>query len=182
MALRPIIHADNPHLRQKSRKVRVFGPALDTLASDMLETMEAANGLGLAAPQIDVQERVVVIKLPEDEEDPQSGRTYILVNPEIVKMIGEEEDQEGCLSVPGWWGLVKRATTVTVKAQDLKGKAFRLKAHGLLARAIQHETDHVNGVLFIDRVEEPDKLFRAEPSTESGQAEQQEGERILTAG
>ncbi len=180
MALRPIIHADNPRLRQKSRKVKVFGPALEALTTDMLETMEAANGLGLAAPQIDVHERVVVIKMPEDEEDPQSGRTYILVNPEIVKMIGEEEGQEGCLSVPGWWGLVKRATTVTVKAQDLKGKPFRLKAHGLFARAIQHETDHVNGILFIDRVEEPDKLFRSESVTENGQAERQEGEHILT--
>lgn len=181
MALRPIIYADNPRLRQKSKKVRVFGPALEALVTDMLETMEAANGLGLAAPQIDVHERVVVIRLPEDEEDPQSGRTYVLINPEIVKISGEEEDQEGCLSVPGWWGLVKRATIVTVKAQDLKGKAFRLKAHGLFARAIQHETDHLNGTLFIDRVEEPDKLFRVEPSTEDGPTQQREDELILTA-
>ncbi len=174
MAVRQIIYVDNPRLRLKSKKVKTFGPALEALARDMLETMEAANGLGLAAPQIDVHQRVVVIKLPEDEEDPQSGRTYIMVNPEIVKALGEEEDQEGCLSVPGWWGLVKRATTVTVKAQDLKGKAFRLKAHGLLARAVQHEIDHLNGVLFIDRVEGPDKLFKVEREAETEPIEQRE--------
>lgn len=182
MAIHPIIHADNPRLRQKSRKVKTFGPALEALVNDMLETMEAANGLGLAAPQIDVHERVVVIRLPEDEEDPQSGRTYTLINPEIVKAIGEEEDQEGCLSVPGWWGLVKRAAHVTLKAQDLKGRSFRLKAQGLLARAAQHEIDHLNGVLFIDRVEEPEKLFRVEPPSEDKQAEPQESEQILAVG
>jgi len=178
MAIRLIIHADNPRLRMKSKKVRVFNPALEALAHDMLETLEAANGLGLAAPQIDVHQRVVVIKLPEDEEDPASGRTYILVNPEIVKATGEEEDQEGCLSVPGWWGLVKRATTVAVKAQDLTGKSFRFKAHGLLARAVQHEIDHLDGTLFIDRVEGPDKLFKVERQPEN---EPQEAEVGATA-
>lgn len=179
MAVRPIIYADNPHLRQKSRKVKFFGPGLKTLVDDMLETMDSANGLGLAAPQVDVRERVVVIKLPEDEEDPESGKTYILVNPEIVRADGEEEGQEGCLSVPGWWGLVKRSTSVTVKAQDLKGKSFRLKAHGLFARAVQHEVDHLDGVLFIDRVEGPEKLFQAKSQEET---EQEEGEYVLSTG
>ena len=127
MAVRQIISADNPHLRQKSKKVRAFGPALETLVTDMLATLEAANGVGLAAPQVDVLEQVVVITMPEDEEDPQGGKDYVLVNPEIVRAEGTEEGEEGCLSVPGWWGLVTRATTVTVKAQDVKGRAFRLK-------------------------------------------------------
>ncbi len=179
MAVRPIIFADNPRLRQKSRKVRVFGPALETVVADMLETLGAANGLGLAAPQIDVLEQVVVITLPEDEEDPQSGKTYVLVNPEIVRAQGAEEGEEGCLSVPGWWGLVTRATTVSVKAQDTKGRAFRLKGHGLLARVLQHEIDHLNGVLFIDRVEGPDKLFKVEP--ESSEEVMQEDDAVVLA-
>ncbi len=179
MAVRPIIFADNPRLRQKSRKVRVFGPTLETVVADMLETLGAANGLGLAAPQIDVLEQVVVITLPEDEEDPQSGKTYVLVNPEIVRAQGAEEGEEGCLSVPGWWGLVTRATTVSVKAQDTKGRAFRLKGHGLLARVLQHEIDHLNGVLFIDRVEGPDKLFKVEP--ESSEEVMQEDDAVVLA-
>jgi len=184
MATRPIIYADNPALRQESRKVKVFGPALKTLVDDMLETMDDASGLGLAAPQVNVRERVVAIRIPEDEEDeesekdPQSGQTYVLINPEIVRADGEEEGQEGCLSIPGWWGLVTRATFVTVKAQNVKGKPFRLKAHGLLARALQHEIDHLSGVLFIDRVESPDKLFRVQSEEE---AEEEEGEYVLAA-
>ena len=178
MAVRQIISADNPHLRQKSKKVRTFGPALETLTTEMLETLEAANGVGLAAPQIDVLEQVVVITMPEDEEDQQSGKDYVLINPEIVRVAGAEEGEEGCLSVPGWWGLVTRATTVTVKAQDVKGRAFRLKGHGLLARALQHEIDHLHGVLFIDRVEGPEKLFKIEPE-DSEQMMQEDDEFVL---
>ena len=131
MAQRQIIYADNPRLREKSKKVRVFGPGLQTLIEDMVETMHEANGQGLAAPQVDVLERVIVIEIPEDEEDPQSGKLFALVNPEIVRAEGEEEGKEGCLSIPGWWGEVKRATFVTVKAQDAKGKWIRLKAYDL---------------------------------------------------
>ena len=185
MAVRPIIYADNPRLRQKSRTVKVFGSALNTLVDDMLETMDDASGLGLAASQVDIHERVVVIRIPEDEEDeesesdPQSGKTYVLINPEVVRADGEEEGQEGCLSIPGWWGLVTRATFVTVKAQNVKGKPFRLKASGLLARALQHEIDHLSGVLFSDRAEGPDKLFQVDSEEE---VEEKEGEYIVTAG
>jgi len=179
MAVRPIISADNSHLRQRAKKVRSFSPALQTVVADMLETLEAANGLGLAAPQIDVSEQVVVIDLPEDDEDPQSGKSYVLVNPEIVRAQGAEEGEEGCLSVPGWWGLVTRATTVTVKAVDEHGRPFRLKGHGLLARALQHEIDHLHGVLFIDRVEGPEKLFRVEP--EEPEEEMQEDDALALA-
>ena len=166
MALRQIICADNPRLREKSKKARVFGPSLQTLIDDMIETMHENNGLGLAAPQVDVLERVVVIELPEHEDDPQGGQVFALVNPEIVRAEGEEEGEEGCLSIPGWWGEVKRATAVTVKAQDAKGKWIRIKGYDLLARALQHEIDHLDGILFIDRVEGPEKLHRVEPKPE----------------
>jgi peptide deformylase len=179
MALRQIIYADNPRLRQKSKKVRVFGPGLQTLIDDMLETMRENNGLGLAAPQVDVLERVVTIELPEHEDDPQSGKVFALVNPEIIRAEGEEEGEEGCLSIPGWWGEVNRATAVTVKAQDAKGKWIRIKGYDLLARALQHEIDHLDGVLFIDRVEGPDKLHRVEPKTD-GAAEDEGGKITLS--
>jgi peptide deformylase len=179
MALRQIIHADNPRLREKSRKVRVFGPGLQTLIDDMIETMHENNGLGLAAPQVDVRERVVVIELPEQDDDQQSGQVFALVNPEIIRAEGEEEGEEGCLSIPGWWGEVKRATAVTVKAQDAKGKWMRIKGYDLLARALQHEIDHLDGVLFIDRVEGPEKLHRVEPKTD-GAAEDEGGKITLS--
>lgn len=166
MAVREIIYPENPHLREKSKRVKNFGPAIETLLADMLETMHAANGMGLAAPQIDVLERVIVLELPKDEEDPQSGKVYKLVNPEIVKADGLEEGEEGCLSIPGWYGEVDRATFVLVKAQDSKGKPVRIKAYDLLARVLQHEIDHLDGILFIDRVTGPDKLHKVEPKKE----------------
>ena len=178
MAIRPIVYADNLRLREKSKKVKVFGPALESLAKDMLDSLADAKGLGLAAPQIDVHERLIVIDVPEDEEDPQSGQTYILVNPEIVRKEGEQEAEEGCLSIPGWYGLVTRAFGVTVKAQSTTGKPLRLKAQGLLARALQHEIDHLDGILFIDRIDNPGKLRKVVPEEE---APQEEGEYVLAA-
>jgi len=166
MAVRDIIFADNPILREKSKKVRDFGEALQVLIDDMVETMHAANGAGLAAPQVGVLERVIVIQLPEDEEEPQSGKLFALCNPQIIGADGEEESEEGCLCLPGWVGEVKRATSVTVKAQDRRGKKVRIKAKGFLARVFQHETDHINGILYIDRVESPDKIRRIVPSEE----------------
>ncbi len=166
MAIRPILLADDPILRKKSKKVRDFGKALQTLIDDMVETMETANGIGLAAPQIGVLEQVIVVRLPEDEEDPQSGKLFALCNPQIVRAEGEEEDEEGCLCLPGYVGDVKRATSVTVKAQDRRGRKVRIKAEGLLARAFQHEIDHLNGILYIDRVESPDKIHRIAPPEE----------------
>jgi peptide deformylase len=160
VAVRRIILADNPILRKKSKKVKNFGEALQALIDDMVETMHAANGLGLAAPQIGVLERVIVIRMSEDEEDSHSGKLFTLCNPQIIRAEGEEEYEEGCLCLPGYVGAVKRATSVTVKAQDRRGKKVRIKAEGLLARAFQHEVDHLNGILYIDRVESPDKLRR----------------------
>ncbi len=175
MSTRSIVRADNPQLRKKSRKIKRFGESLQALIDAMLETMHANNGLGLAAPQIGVRQRVIVIQMPENpenEEDPQSGKLYVLCNPEIVRSHGEEEAEEGCLSVPGYYGLVKRATTVTVKGRDINGKEVRLKAEGLLARAFQHEIDHLNGTLFIDRVESPDKLHFVEPGGAPGSVQE----------
>jgi peptide deformylase len=160
MAVRPIVLANDPMLRQKSKKVKDFGEDLQALIDDMVETMQAANGAGLAAPQIGVLERVIVVQLPEDEEDPQSGKLFALCNPQIVRADGEEEGDEGCLCLPGYAGEVKRATSVTVKAQDRRGRKVRIKAKGFLARVFQHEVDHLDGILYIDRVESPDKMRR----------------------
>jgi peptide deformylase len=166
MAVRPIVLADNPALRKKSKKVKQFGEALQALIDDMVETMHAANGVGLAAPQIGVLERVIVIQLPEDEEEPQSSKLFALCNPQIIRAEGEEEGEEGCLCLPGYVGEVNRAASVTVKAQDRRGKRVRIKAEGFLARVFQHETDHLDGILYIDRVESPDKMRRIVPSEE----------------
>jgi peptide deformylase len=171
MAVRPMVRADNPLLRKKSKKVKRFGRALQNLIDDMVETMHAVHGLGLAAPQIGVSQQVIVIQLPEDEEDPQSGKLYVLCNPEIVKTAGEEESEEGCLSVPGFVGDVRRAAVVTVKGLDRHGKKIRIKAEGLLARAFQHEIDHINGALYIDRVDSPEKIRRIVPVEEQGPQE-----------
>jgi peptide deformylase len=168
MAVHPLVQADNPILRQKSKRVRQFGRALQNLIEDMVETMHATHGLGLAAPQIGVSQQVIVIQLPEDEEDPQSGKLYVVCNPEIVRTAGEEESEEGCLSVPGFAGDVRRAAVVTVKGLDRHGSKIRIKAEGLLARAFQHEIDHINGALYIDRVDSPEKIRRVVPVEEQG--------------
>jgi peptide deformylase len=166
----PITQAGEPVLRQKAKKVKSFGPSLDTLVKEMLDAMRAADGLGLAAPQISVPLRVIVIEMPaeldEDGKEIHPSELYVYCNPEIVDASGEEEDQEGCLSVPGYVGQVKRATSVTVKGEDARGRKIRIKAKGLLARAFQHEIDHINGILFIDRVDSPEKLRRIQPDDE----------------
>jgi peptide deformylase len=172
MAVRPLAPTNDPVLRQKAQKVRDFGPALQSLIDDMVETMKDAPGLGLAAPQLGISLRLAVIELPEGEEDneedkdPYRGKLIVLCNPEIVKTWGEEEGQEGCLSLPLYVGEVSRAARVVVKAQDRHGKHIRLRAEGLMARVLQHEIDHLNGNLFVDRVESLDKLYRVEPSDE----------------
>jgi len=169
MAVRPLVETGDPVLRQKAKKVRDFGPELQKLVDDLVDSMVAAPGLGLAAPQVGVSLRVAVIELPEDEEeseDPYRGKLVVICNPEVVKSWGEEEGQEGCLSAPLYVGDVTRAQRVLVKAQDRAGKAIRLRAEGLMARVLQHEIDHLNGMLFVDRVESLDKLYRIEPSEE----------------
>ena len=160
MSLRPILLSDDALLREKSRRVRRVGPALRQLVDDMVETMHASNGIGLAAIQIGIPERVIVVQLPEDEENPEGGKLYVIVNPELARKSREVEDGiEGCLSVPGWVGEVTRHHAVTVKGLDLQGKPVRLKATELLGRVFQHEIDHCDGVLFIDRIEDSEKIW-----------------------
>lgn len=170
MSVRPILHADNPILRQKARRVKEFNTALRQLVDDMFETLAAANGVGLAAPQVGLSQRLFVIALPPDEQAHKPGRRYVLCNPEIVKAQGQETDEEGCLSLPGYVGEVTRAAVVTVKALDAQGRPVRVKGEGLLARALQHELDHLDGILFTDRLESLDKLRRLIP---------EEGEQVV---
>ena len=164
MTLRAIVTAENPPLRKKSKKVRRFGDDLKGLVKDMFDTMHAHNGLGLAAPQIGVLQRVFIVELPPevDENDKviAPAEQYVLVNPEIVRRRGEQEMEEGCLSVPGYRGLIKRATLVTIKGQDVNGKRVRYRVTELLAQAFQHENDHLDGILYLDLLESPDKLWR----------------------
>jgi peptide deformylase len=142
MAIRKIITIGNDKLRKISKPVTKFNPRLQTLLDDMLETMRANNGAGLAAPQVGVLKRCCVVEVEEN--------VYQLVNPEITTRDGEQAGPEGCLSVPERVGFVKRPMQVTVKAQNAKGEAFEVTCEGLCARAMCHEIDHLNGVLYID--------------------------------
>jgi len=141
-------------LYKPARRVRTFDPALHTLLDDMIETMREANGAGLAAPQIGLDQRISVIEWPDDPDRPEETlRRYEVINPEIVKAKGAEEGQEGCLSLPGLAADVVRATFLLVKFQDRHGQEVRLKVYDWLARVFQHEIDHLNGVLMTDRAE-----------------------------
>lgn len=151
MALRKIITSENPILRQKAKKVHRFDPSLQKLVDDMFETMHDANGVGLAAPQIGMSIRVFVAEYED--------RKAAVFNPEIVKAEGEVVGTEGCLSIPGYAGdNIRRATKVVVKGQDMRGKSIRVTAEGWFARILQHEIDHLDGILFTDRLDRPEDL------------------------
>jgi len=154
MTVRTIHVLPAPVLRQKAKKVSKIDKSVQQLIDDMVETMRAASGVGLAAPQVGVPLRVAVIEMPGDE-------VTVLINPEVVKKQGERLVQEGCLSVPGYQGEISRAVWVKVKAKDRHGRGIRLKGEELLAQALEHEIDHLNGVLYIDRLDGPDKLRKA---------------------
>jgi len=157
MAILPIRTLPDPVLRQKAKRARTIDSSIQKLISDMLETMHADAGrVGLAAPQVGVSLRVLVIGIPEEED-------IVLINPEIVKRKGERLIDEGCLSVPGYVGQVKRAESVTAKGHNQNGKEIRIKADGLLAQALEHEVDHLNGVLYIDHMEDIEQLHKIEP-------------------
>ena len=156
MAVIPIRVLPDPVLRQKSKRVRVIDGSVRRLIGDMLETMRSAGGVGLAAPQVGVSLRVIIIGIPGQEE-------IVLINPEIVRRAGERLVEEGCLSIPGYIGEIKRAETVKVKGRDQDGEEIRIKANELLAQALEHEIDHLNGVLYIDHLESMDKLRKIEP-------------------
>ncbi len=143
MALRNIVKTGDEVLLKKCRPVEKFDAKLGALLDDMAETMNAANGVGLAAPQVGILRRVVTIDVGEGLIE--------LVNPVITKMSGKQEGQEGCLSFPGEWGIVERPMKVTVRAFDRHGDEFEMTGEGLLARAFCHEIDHLNGIVFTTR-------------------------------
>ncbi len=164
MAILQIRLAPDPILRQKAKRVKSFDGSIKKLVEDMRETMHAAPGVGLAAPQVGILLRVVVIGIPEQED-------IALINPQIMRKSGERVVNEGCLSIPGYVGEIKRAISVTIKAREPNGKEIRIKGDELLAQAIEHEIDHLNGVLYIDRLESPDKLRKLEPAEAKAESE-----------
>ena len=145
MAIRTILEFPDPRLRTRAQPVTRFDAALRRVIDDMLETMYAAPGIGLAATQVDVHQRLVVIDVSADRADP-----LVLVNPEILSREGETATEEGCLSVPGYFDEVKRASRIRVRAQDRDGNAFERDCEELLAVCVQHEMDHIDGRLFVD--------------------------------
>jgi peptide deformylase len=149
MAIRAIRIYPDPVLRSQCRAVTEFNESLRKLVDDMIETMHAAPGIGLAAPQVGVELRVAVVDLSVGEEE---GGLHVFVNPEIVQRRGQETDVEGCLSLPGITDKVERPTFVRIKALDLEGNPFEVEAEDWLARAICHELDHLDGVLFVDHL------------------------------
>lgn len=152
MAIRPILTADAPVLRERTKRVSSFDASLHRLLDDMLETMRDAPGVGLAANQIGVPLQVAVIEVDDAVTE--------LVNPQVVKASGEQLDWEGCLSIPGYVAETPRFAKVTVKARDRHGREIRVKGTELLARALQHELDHLHGILYIDHLESLDELVR----------------------
>ncbi len=154
----------DPILRQRARKVAQFDAKLAQLAADMIETMAAHRGVGLAANQVGVLQRMCVVKLED------WGEAMVLVNPEIIRREGLREVEEGCLSLPGYRGMVNRAERIRVRYQDLQGKQLRVKADCVLAQAIEHETDHLNGILYVDHLIAHDQFFRIHV-TEDGEVE-----------
>jgi len=152
MALREICIYPDPVLRNKTSRVERIDSSLDRLIKDMVETLHAAPGVGLAANQVGVPLQLAVIDLSSREDEDQRHPLLVIINPEILSMEGSVVEEEGCLSIPDYAEKVKRAARVKVRAQDRKGKVFELEAEGLMAKALQHEIDHLNGLLFIDKL------------------------------
>ena len=164
MAIMPILTMENPILHQKAKRVKNIDNSIQKLIDDMIETMHHVEGVGLAAPQVGVSLQVVVIQMPAEEE------IITLINPELVKSSDEQEVTEACLSLPGYRGEIKRFESVTAKGRDRNGKPIRVKGEGLLAQALQHEIDHINGIVYVDHLGSMDKLQKveAEDEEESG--------------
>ena len=153
MTLREIVTLPDPVLRRKAKPVTAFGPSLQTLVDDLIETMRQAPGVGLAAPQVGISDRLIVVEYPvNDEEEDAPKKLFVVVNAEIKWMSEEKEfGIEGCLSLPGLQGEVERALEVRVTGKTRRGQPIKIKAHGWLARIFQHEIDHLEGVVFTDR-------------------------------
>jgi peptide deformylase len=156
MAIKPILKNPDPILRRKTKKVPSIDKSIIKLIGDMTDTLDDAEGVGLAAPQVGVSLSIVVIHIPDEVP-------FALINPEVIRRTGEREVVEGCLSIPGYQGKIKRSVSVTVKGLDAQGKLMRIKADGLLAQALEHEIDHLEGILYIDRLESRNKLYKLDP-------------------
>jgi len=164
MAVLPIITVPNPILRKKTKRVSSIDKSIKKLVADMRETLHAEPGrVGLAAPQVGVSLRITVICLPEEEGAKEKPKDIILINGEIIRRKGERLVNEGCLSIPGYIGEIYRAEVVTAKGLDIRGKEIRIKAEGLLSQALEHEIDHLNGTLYVDRLASPEALRKLEP-------------------
>jgi peptide deformylase len=175
MAIREVVTLPHPVLRQRARPVTDFGPELQTLIDDMVETLRDAPGVGLAANQMGIPAQVIIVEMPideideEDDEPPpkHAGELFELVNPSISWHSRATVDGvEGCLSLPGIAGQVERYHQIRVEAQTRHGKKFRMRFEGWLARIFQHEIDHLQGTLFIDRITDPELIWSIEPGTE----------------
>jgi len=154
-------------LREKAKKISKIPPTMKKYTDDMVETMHAEEGVGLAANQVGSLQKVAVIQLPDWDEP------LVLINPEIIRREGEREIEEGCLSIPGYRGTVKRSEKVRARALDLSGKVIRIKAEGLLAQALEHETDHLNGILYIDRLVSREKLWKITYNPQEGNPQEE---------
>ncbi len=152
MPAREIIHVPHPTLRKKAGRVADFGPELQELIDDMIETLHEESGAGLAAPQVNDPRQVILVEFGDDEDETIPPTLYIAVNPKITRFSQElVNGAEGCLSIPGFMGEVERAGEIVVEGQDRYGKPLKMKIGGWTARIFQHEIDHLNGILFTDR-------------------------------
>jgi len=170
MAIREILSVEHPMLRRKCPRIRQLDSGLQKLIDDLIETMREANGVGLAAPQVGVAARLFVVETPEDLDEPHAGELFVLYNPEIVKKSELYHPVEGCLSMPGWEADVPRYQYITIKGRNRNGREVRISAEGLLAQAFQHESDHLDGVLFFDHLDNMNQLRRTERTGERVEA------------
>jgi peptide deformylase len=161
MAILPIRKIGDEVLTKKTRRVTSIDRSVLKLIDDMVETMSAAPGVGLAANQVGKLLRIAVIQMPDEP-------VITLINPVVVKREGERLVEEGCLSIPGWHGETKRSATVKIRALDRNGKEFRLKGDGLLGQCLEHEIDHLDGILYTERLAEPGSLEKNEPEDAAG--------------
>jgi peptide deformylase len=167
LAVRPIVQIGDPVLRQKAKKIHRVDSSIRELIQDLIDTVRDASGAGLAAPQIGVPLRAIVTNVDE--------QLHVMINPEIVEESEEEiEAEEGCLSIPGWYGPVRRKVRVSVRGMSKTGKTSKVKSEGWEARAFLHEIDHLNGTLFIDRMDDRSKLHKVESPEEEKELEEEQ--------
>jgi len=160
MAVLRIRNLPDPVLRQRAKRVSRIDRSVQRIIDNMIDTLQANGGIGLAAPQIGVPLRIAVVAMPDDD-------IITLINPVIVRRTGERTLTEGCLSMPGYHGEIKRSLTVKVKAQDRQGKEIRIRGEGLLAQVLEHEIDHLNGTLYLDHLESPEHLYKLDEPQET---------------